>query len=275
MSIQWPLVIFTALAGTGSALYLFAVIGRYFGKAKVSDRVVTVASVASIALLVVGGCASVLHLSHAERILEALNHPTSGIFLEALFLGILVALIALFLIVAKRAGGDRAAAKGVAVVGGAVALAYLYILGQSYMMSSQPAWNTPLLPLSYAATAAVAGAAAYVLLAALLKQDSAALSLGGLALGIVGALSAAICTLYGVTSGVGAGDAAVLMWGAVVLVGSALPAVCGFAIWRKPQQAVVLASIALLGALVGVLGLRCAMWMAESAVQNLFALPRY
>lgn len=275
MGIQVPLVAFTVLAGMGSALYLFAIIGHQFAKDRIDDKTVLVAAVAAVILLVVGGLASVLHLSHAERILEALNHPTSGIFLEALFLGILVVLIAVFVAVLKRTGATSGATKVVGGIGGVVALVYLYVLGQSYMMTSQPFWNTPLLPLSYATTAAVSGAALYLLIAAALRQVDGAVKLAGLVLGCVGVLSALVTAIYGIASGIGMGEQAASMWGLVVVVGSLLPAVCGFMAWRNPKQALTLAVVALIGALIGSAGLRCVMWLTEAPVQNLFAMPRY
>ena len=86
MEIQWSLVLFTVLTGgAGWALGCVAV-DEFTQKTKNDTNFI--AAIVAIALAAVGGIASVTHLSHPENMLAALSHPTSGIFTEALLVGL-------------------------------------------------------------------------------------------------------------------------------------------------------------------------------------------
>lgn len=279
MSIQWPLVVFTVLAGTGAALYAAAIIG-YLGRkpaaGRLTERSVLVMSVVSIVLLIAGGTASAFHLSHVERMLKALNHPTSGIFMEALFLGILVVLIAVFVVVVRRRQGEvSTSVKAVGAIGAVIALAYLFILGYLYMMPARPAWNTPLLTLTYAGTAASSGFALYLLLTGAFHEEKAVSSFAGTMLGVAAAASTVVALAYAIGYGGLFGDALTLFWICPVLLGSVVPAVCGFAARRYPERTVAIGAVAFACALAGCVGARAAMWLAGEAVKNMHALPRY
>lgn len=63
-----------------------------------TQRTNLVASVLALVLAVVGGIASVTHLSHPDRIMAVLSHPTAGIFLEALLIGLFIAAVAVYVI---------------------------------------------------------------------------------------------------------------------------------------------------------------------------------
>lgn len=80
MEIQWSLVLFTVVAGAGAWQFAAAMIEALAKKDELPCRA---ESIVAFVLLVVGGCLSVTHLKHVDRILEALNHPASGIFVEA------------------------------------------------------------------------------------------------------------------------------------------------------------------------------------------------
>ena len=67
------------------------------------------ASVLALVLAVVGGIASVTHLSHPDRIMAVLSHPTAGIFLEALLIGLFIAAVAVYVILLKRDASAGAA----------------------------------------------------------------------------------------------------------------------------------------------------------------------
>lgn len=72
MDIQWSLVIFTVLTGLGGWLFFFVGLNVLLGK---TDKGAFAGTVAALALAIVGGCASVTHLSHPDRMLVALQHP--------------------------------------------------------------------------------------------------------------------------------------------------------------------------------------------------------
>ena len=93
MDIQWSLVLFTALTGMGGWLFFFICLNVFVRK---TDKGAFAGTATALALTVVGGLASVTHLSHPDRMLGALQHPTSGIFTEALLVGLLAIVISRF-----------------------------------------------------------------------------------------------------------------------------------------------------------------------------------
>ena len=88
MDIQWSLVLFTAIASCGTWVSVGVAVDELRG---LTQRTNLVASVLALVLAVVGGIASVTHLSHPDRIMAVLSHPTAGIFLEALLIGLFIA----------------------------------------------------------------------------------------------------------------------------------------------------------------------------------------
>lgn len=84
MEIQWSLVLFTAVAGCGTWASVGVAVDELRG---LTERTNRLASAVALVLAVVGGIASVTHLSHPDRIMAVLGHPTPGIFLEALQIG--------------------------------------------------------------------------------------------------------------------------------------------------------------------------------------------
>ena len=99
MDIQWSLVLFTALTGMGGWLFFFICLNVFVRK---TDKGAFAGTATALALTVVGGLASVTHLSHPDRMLGALQHPTSGIFTEALLVGLLAIVMIAFLVMLRR-----------------------------------------------------------------------------------------------------------------------------------------------------------------------------
>ena len=268
MDIQWSLVIFTALTGLGGWLFFFVGLNTLMDK---TDKGAFAGTVAALALAVVGGCASVTHLSHPDRMLGALQHPTSGIFTEAVLVGLLCIVLVAFLVMLKRSITGTPL-KAVAVIGMALGVLMSFMAGQSYLMDAIAAWNTELLPLAYLGTAAASGAAAYLVLIAAQKADVAGLSFAGL-MTLVGGGAALVTVLaYGAAAGAFAGETALVFVGGAVLCGGVVPAVCGTLAWKKPGNALTWGVVALVAALVGAVAFRCAMWMLGSGLYNLFGL---
>lgn len=268
MEIQWSLVLFTALSGLGA--WLFACIGLSALKGA-ETKVSFVGSVLSVVLLAVGGICSVTHLSHPERMLEALSHPTSGIFVEALLLGLLAVVAAIFAILVKRAA-PSGVRKVFAVLGILLAIALTYACGSSYMMAAQLTWNTVGLPLAYMGTAAASGTALFAVMSGVLKDDEATVRFAGI-LAAVGGVLALVCALfYGMAGGVAFGSSSILFWIAVVLCGGVAPVVFGTMVRLKPENRVAFGAIALAGALVGSVAIRALMWTAGVALMSLFGV---
>ena len=267
MTIQWSLVLFTVLSGCGAGLFACTALDEFRGGA--ASKVRLPACAVAVALLVVGGIASATHLSHVDRMMAVLAHPTAGIFLEALLLGLLAVCIAVYALLVKREASSGAR-KALAATGIVLAVAFAFACGVSYMMTSRPVWNTVALPLAYLGTALATGAALYLVLCAAVKVVEGDVKKAGVYAAAGGALSLVLTVAFGLVSGTAFGDQAALFWVAVVLCGSAAPAVCGVLVARKSGGALSLGVVALAGALVGSVAVRAVMWLVGTAVANYF-----
>ena len=253
MTIQWSLVLFTVLSGCGAGLFACTALDEFRGGA--ASKVRLPACAVAVALLVVGGIASATHLSHVDRMMAVLAHPTAGIFLEALLLGLLAVCIAVYALLVKREASSGAR-KALAATGIVLAVAFAFACGVSYMMTSRPVWNTVALPLAYLGTALATGAALYLVLCAALKVDEGDVKKAGVYAAAGGALSLVLTVAFGLVSGTAFGDQA--------------PAVCGVLVARKSGGALSLGVVALAGALVGSVAVRAVMWLVGTAVANYF-----
>ncbi len=270
MEIQWSLVLFTALSGMGAWMFVCVGVDEFRGKA---SQVSFPASILTVVLLAVGGICSVMHLSHPERMLAALNHPTSGIFMEALLLG-LTALVAIIYAILVKRDVSATARKVFAVLGIVLAVVLSYACGASYMMSSQLSWNTITLPLCYMGTAAASGTALYLLLLVVLKAPKDALPFAGIVAAVGGALGLIFAAAYGFVGGAALGDYAPIFWAAGIVCGGVAPIVFGLLAKKKAESDSVLtyAIVALVGAFVGAIAMRCLMWLTSEALMSLFGV---
>ena len=144
MEIQWALVLFTVVSGAGAWLFAFSMLGSLLKKDAAPGKMETITA---FVLVAVGGCMSVMHLSHVDRILEALNHPTSGIFIEAAMIGVLCVILAVYFVLLARNSSEKART-AVGVLGLLVGMVFTYACGSSYLMEARPAWQTVTLPLA-------------------------------------------------------------------------------------------------------------------------------
>lgn len=266
MSIQWSLVLFTALSGCGAWLFVCNALGELRGE---SVKTAIPASVAAIVLMVVGGILSATHLSHVDRIFAVLTHPAPGIFLEALLLGLMVVDVFAYVVLVRREA-SAAARRALAVIGLVLGLVFVVSCGASYMMEARPAWSTFLLPLSYAGTSAAAGAGLYLLVAALCKEEESVLAAAGLYTLIGGLLALATGAAYGLSSGIAQGPEAVLFWVGVILVGGVVPTAVGWVARKRPTNAATLGVVALVGGFIGSVTVRALMWLVGTAILNYF-----
>lgn len=264
ISIQWSLVLFTALTGIAGWTFVCVAADEFLGRAKTAAFP---AGIAAFVLAAVGGLASVTHLSHPDRIMGALGHPTSGIFTEAVLVGLLCVFVAVYLVMIKRGASDGAR-KVVAVIGAVFGALISLMAGESYMMSSRPAWDTLLLPLGYMFTAMPGGVACYLVVVAAKAKD-AQVGEYAKALLVVGVLAAIGAVAFAAAAGQADGAALGCAVAAAVLAG-VVPAVCGALLPKKPQQLMALAAGSLACAAVGIVCYRCLMWMVSEPVANLF-----
>lgn len=266
METQWSLVLFTALTGAAGWTLGCVALDEFLGRTRRDTNFV--AAIAAIILAAVGGIASVTHLSHPENMLAALNHPTSGIFTEALLVGLTALFALVYLVMLKREMG-AGARRLFAVLAAVAGIVLAFAAGASYMMPAQLLWNTPLLPLAYGGTAMPLGVAIYLVIALAKHEDNIRDFLMLLLVG--GAVAAITGLFYGMATGVAATEP-LLVWGLVVVVGGVAPALCGLFARKLPDNALVLAVVAAAASFIGCVALRCTMWTVSQVVNNFFGM---
>lgn len=251
METQWSLVLFAVLSAWGTGTYAVAVVaGAWLGLARQALRPCLIMSAAA---LVVGALASMTHLTHLDRIFGVLSNPGSGIFVEGLSAGLLVIVIAAYLVASARQA-RAGALKALATVGLVPAVVLAVAVGTSYLMPSLPAWNTAALPLVSLGTALLLGCLTVLAANALAKggdgaeRAKAAAMLKKLTLVAV-AVQAVLLAGYVASVGMAAyqdysrsaerivgGDLALLFWGAVVVLGLVVPLAAALAQKRGDTQ---------------------------------------
>lgn len=260
MAIQWSLVIFTVL--TGCAGWMFAGVAYDSVRGANGDKSF-VAGLVALVVMVVGGCASVTHLSHPDRMLAALGHPTSGIFTEAVLVGLFAVCAVVFLVLVKR-GSAVGAQKTFAVLAAVFGVVLSFMAGSSYMMTSTATWDTVLLPIGYLCTSIPAGIAAYL---AVIGGGADGGSVRTLSVGlVVGGVLAAVSSIAYVAAAGFDGSVMVQLWLGCVACGGIVPAVCGVLGMKSPNRTTALAAVALAGALIGQLCFRVVMWQTFALV---------
>lgn len=261
MEIQWTLVIFTALTGMAGWMAACIAIDEFRGPVKKSSFI---AALVAAILAVLGGIASVCHLAHPTRMLSALAHPTSGIFIEAVLVGLAVACLISYMILFKKNGNARA--RKVFIVSAAIFGVLLsFMAGESYMMSSRPVWNTFLLPLGYLGTAIPMGIVAYLVIISS-KKDEATIKLYGIFLLIGAIIGVVTAGVYVLASG-SMVDCALLFWICCVFAGI-ITIICGFMIAKKPAAAMIPAVIAVCCSTVVAIAYRCIMWIVSVPIND-------
>lgn len=265
MEIQWALVLFTVVSGAGAWLFACAMLGQLLKKDAAPSKMETIVS---FVLVAVGGCLSVAHLSHVDRILEALNHPTSGIFVEAAMIGVLCVLLAVYFVLLAR-GSSEKARTAVGILALLVGVVFTFACGSSYLMEGRPVWNTVTLPLAYLGTAAAAGAGLNLLLKAAQKRDEAAVSFAGLLAVVGGALGLVLAGAFCLAAGAFGGA---VTWTVALLAALAVEIVCGALAMRKPAGALAPGAVACVAGVVAAIALRAAMWLIGTPFMDFFLI---
>ena len=260
--IQWPLVLFSMLAGCGGCCFAFAGVAGALGE---STTVTLWATGISLVLVVVGAVCSMMHLATPRHAFAAVTHllSFSGISVELIMLGVVSALMAAY--GAACLWFDNELVRLVLGMAGALAGVVLaFVTGHGYLISSKPTWNTKKLPLAYTGTALVAGGFLY-----------AAVSV---ATGGVWAMELPVKLLLAACAGFSAVTVAAylghlgmqtakknptLFWVGIVVCGLVVPLACA-AILLAPLPSMAFVAVAAVGfaaAMAGGLSLRMLMWI--------------
>ena len=227
MAIQWPLVLFSLLAGASGGMRAFAGLSELLGGSLPTRRR---ACQVALGLLVIGGIASVAHLASPLHAISAVTNllSFSGISVELMLLGACFILGAAYLIVTRE--GEGGGAKVIAAISVVAGVAIGFFCGHGYVIEAQPTWNTETLPLAYLGTSLVLGAFAYAGVAWGMFKDKAADELGGKLKVFV--LAAAIVDAIGIVAYAAAigfdtvGAHAMLFWIGAFAVGALCVVAC-------------------------------------------------
>ena len=260
--IQWPLVLFSMLAGCGGCCFAFAGVAGALGE---STTVTLWATGISLVLVVVGAVCSMMHLATPRHAFAAVTHllSFSGISVELIMLGVVSALMAAY--GAACLWFDNELARLVLGIAGAVAGVVLaFVTGHGYLSSSKPTWNTKKLPLAYTGTALVAGGFLYAVVS---------VATGGVwAMELPVKLLLAVCAVFSaVTVAAYLGHLGMqtakknptLFWVGIVVCGLVVPLACA-AILLAPLPSMAFVAVAAVGfvaAMAGGLSLRMLMWI--------------
>ncbi|MCL1890728.1 MAG: dimethyl sulfoxide reductase anchor subunit [Coriobacteriia bacterium] len=266
MGIEWSLVLFTVIAGAGAGLLVFAGLGEFFGA---SRKVRFMAAIIAIILLIVGGCASVLHLGNPANIMAAAFNlgSFSPISLELIFLGLSAIVAFVYLFVINREGG---LSKIIGAIGIVVGIIFMYVSGHGYeVIETRPAWSTPVLSLSYLLTSLTLGGFLFLALQIWFKDEADAIKKTALIVLVVAVLEAIALVLYGLTAPLG--NVALVFWCGAVLIGGVIAVLAAWMAYSKASLSMALLGI--LAVLVGGVTFRIVMWLAGSAyTPDLFEL---
>lgn len=264
MEIQWSLLLFSLIAGTGGSLLVFNALSELFGYAKRSRMIIIVIAAA---LVVVGGTCSIFHLEQKRNLMAAATNifSFSPISLELIMVGLTTFLcIVYFVCLLKEV--DARACKVVAVLSILSGLALGFVTGDGYRMGAQPLWNTITLPLAYLGTDLAAGGALYLAVITGLK-DTADVGRRPLALSVaMFVVSLAICLAYGLT--VGFSLAPMLFW-VGVMGATVIGLACAVVLLLKGVSLPVSVAAVVFGLCAGGC-LRAFMWVLGTGTLDLF-----
>ena len=273
--VQWPLVIFSLLAGSGGALCAMAAVSELTGRAQ---KARFAAACCALALIVVGGLASMAHLASPQNAMAAAAHlgSLSGISVELIMLGVTFVVAAAYAIALKRQAG-AGACKALGVVAGVCGLVLAFVCGHGYVIEARGLWNTNLLPFAYLCSVLPVGAFGYLACGVAAKEaDDELLGLRGVVAG-AGVLSIVAMAAYVVFVGLDvAGRSPVALYGGVIACGVIAVAVCCARLMRSADalhgKLAAIAACGCAAAVLGAVSIRVIMWVASDPFANLFGL---
>lgn len=272
MSIQWPLVVFSLVAGCAAGMLVFMGVAALLGVGKKTREL---ASLVVMAFLALGGGASVLHLAQPAHVMAAITNigSLSGISVELILLSATFVCALVYFALSKRDASDSGL-KVVAVLGGVFGLVMAFSLGNSYIMEARDSWNTVLLPLAYLGSNLAIGGFAFAALGTAAKEGLDK----RVAYAVISAALVEAVFFVAYPLSVGAAQTAdpLLLWLGVMACGAVLPVVMAVLLLRGAGRAdgseATLSVVGCVGAVVGGISLRCLMWLIGTTVASFLTM---
>ena len=295
MEIHWPLILFTFFLAVASGIMFGQGLLTATGKGKKTQKV---ALISSFVALVVGGIAVFLHLQHWERIFNGFGHITSGITME--FIGVIVFVIVLliYLLVMRRAE-DETAPKWAGWMFMIIGVLMMLVVGDSYLMPSLPAWDSPMLLVYYVCNMLALGAVLTLIISVGCHAEEGMPTIKKLLIvGTVLELLAVLIYAIVITANGGlytdhgfyfdptlpdvamvdtaavvnlfTGESAVLFWILVMVIGCIVPVVLAFIINKAKGNVMTLAVVTLVTIVVGSLAWRVILYIVAIHIFAVF-----
>lgn len=273
MVIQWPLVLFSLLAGTGGSMLALTGLSVLIGG---SHTVRRRAVLCALILLVAGGLCSMFHLASPLNAISAVTNllSFSGISIELMLLGANFIIGVVYLIL-TREDKHTSALKVVAVLALIFGISIGFFCGHGYVIDAQPTWNTETLPIAYLGTSLALGAFIYAFFAVLAKESDRELGAKLWIVVLIATLVNAVGIIaYSLFLGFDtAGAQGLVFWGGAMVVGVLAVVVCGvIGISKYGQQiAIPLSVVGTACSIVGGIAIRSIMWTCATGYIDLFS----
>lgn len=273
IDIQWPLVLFSLIAGSGGIVFASASLAGVLRKSGIQARFV--ATIVAMVMLVVGGCLSLLHLALPQNVMAAITNifGFSGISIELVLLGSTLVVAFIYAIILKREVSDTAR-NVVGIIGIVLGVLLAFFCGHGYVMDGRPLWNIELLPLAYLGTAAAAGALVFGLIQTKLgdqPEDIAGLGKVFLGAAVLALVTVAAFVIFLAVNGGLVGSA--LAFAIATLVFNVVALACAVTLLKaEPAKQAVFLGAGAASALVAGLLLRCLMWATSVGFLSLFEI---
>lgn len=273
MSIQWPLLLFSLLAGAGGSMLALSGLSELIGGSVIVRRR---AVLCALILLVTGGLCSVFHLASPLNAMSAVTNllSFSGISIELMLVGANF-IIGVVYLALSRVDTHRSFLKVVAVFALILGLSMGFFCGHGYVIDAQPTWNTETLPLAYLGTSLVLGAFIYALFTVLAKATATEfkgrLWLIVLIASLINALGIFAYSLFlGLDT---AGNQGAVFWVGVIGIGVFAVVICGIAGMTKARQKIMipLTITGIVCSTIGGIALRIIMWTCATGYIDLFS----
>lgn len=271
MAIEWPLVLFSLLAGCGGCTFAYIALADLLKCGKPARFNITVVA---LIITVIGGFCSVAHLASPQNVMAAVWNigSFSGISVELILIGITCILMIAYLVMVRREASENATLV-VGVIGGVFGLLLAFFTGHGYVLESQLAWDTEFLPLAYLGTSLALGAFVYAVCAAAMKVAAPELEKMAVSEGAGAIIGALTIVAYVAAVGLGAGaENPLVVWVGLIACGVVVTAVCGvmLLVRRALASSLALPCAGLAAAAIGALSLRAFMWIMGSGYLSLF-----